>query len=358
MERSHGIINEAFEFEDDDTQIVPIDIKIDVGMVNLKTKLNLFEIENNHKHHDRELSQENVDKDQIYTKQTVHGEEIYVNLPENVVRDITNDFLADFTVNGFTYEDNLLQSNKQSYDVVFNNNVPVEENLYTDFNYFGMYHYESLDTNTDDVNKQEYAFSNADNESDNFKVLFDEMLNNTKIPFEKSCEELAPIGGLQHYHNILPENDVNETKQVLGIHNFVGNVDSRHNIDANAIDQTNEGRFELKLDAGDTKGVNACTNIGNPTLNKIGSNISEIMINDKTNSAAKNFNKTTVEKSIIFDDNYLKKRIGESVICSSNYDEIKYRFKGPVFRSFCEKKTKKNLKRRSLGGELKLVLSV
>lgn len=346
MERNIGMINKAFEFNDKDThngvQLLAIDIKKDQGVVNFKNNLNHCEEESMGQ--DKDFNKEDFNKDRIYIKQVVDGEEIYVNLPKDVVKNITNDFSAEFTANGFNYESNLQQSNKMSYDFAFNDIVSVEENLCKDFNYLKMY------ANTSYGNK-EHAIVNIDNELDSLKALFKKTncltsYCNTKDPFEKSCKELESVEGLHHYQNILPEHAVIETKQVPGIHNFVANVDSRHNIDANAFDPTNESCFELKLDASDIK---VYANIGNTD-----SAINEIMINKNTNNLPKICNKTTNDKSLISDDNSLNKHSD----CNRNCDEIKYRFKGAVFRSFCEKKKKKNWKRRSLGRELKLVLQV
>lgn len=353
MERNVGLINKAFEFDDKDTQNDAQLFATDAGVVNFQNKPNHCEEENMGQ--DSDFNKEGFNKDQIYINQVVDGEEIYVNLPKDVVNNIKNDFVADFTANGFNCERNLQQSNKMSYDFAVNNNVPVEENLCKDFNYLTMYGYESLDLNTSNGNK-ERAIVNIDNELDSLKALFKKTncltsFYNTKDPFEKSCKELESVEGLHHYQNILPEHDVIETKQVPGIHNFVANVDSRHNIDANAFDQTNESCFELKLE---TSAIKLYANIGNSALDDTNSAINEIMINKKTNNLPKNFSKTTNDKSLISDDNSLNKHSDYNRNC----DEIKYRFKGPVFRSFCEKKTKKDWKRRSLGRELKLVLRV
>lgn len=352
MERNLGICNEAFEFEEEVVQFVPIDRKTDAVIININNKLNHNEEDNKHRY------QEDVNKDQIYIKQVIDGEDIYVNLPKDIVKSIRTDDLTEevFTACGFSYnEDNLQQSNKQFYDDVHDDSyVSVDESIYKDFNYFSMYDYESVEINPGSRNK-ECAF--IGNELDNFTVRFNEELISTKVSFTKSYEELPSIDSLHHYHNILPEYDVNKTKQVPGTHNFVANVDSRHNIDVNVIDQTNEGCYEFKLDTGDSKVVTVYTDIGNLTFDETDS-VSEIMINDKTNSMAKSFNKTADEKSLISDDYSLKKYSDDSANCNGNYDEIKYRFKGPVFRSFCEKKKKKTWKRRSLGGELKLVLKV
>lgn len=356
MERNPGIVNEAFESEEDVIQFIPIDTKTDTVIINIKSKLNNNKDENNYTYQDRNSTKEDGNKDQIYIKQVVDGEDIYVNLPKDIVKNIPNDDLTKdvFTACGFTYdEDNLQQSNKQLYDVVFDDYVSVEENLYKDYNYCRTYDYETVEINSDHRNK-EHAYINVSNELESFKAILNDKLINNKVSFAKNYKDLTPIDRLHHYHNILPEYDVNNAKQVPGTHNFVTNVDGRQNIDVNAIDQTNEGCFEFKLDTGDTKVAHVYTDIDDLVFDGTDSVTCEIMINEKT----KDFNKTADEKSLISDDNSLKKHSDGSVNCNGSYDEIKYRFKGPVFRSFCEKKKKKNWKRRSLGGELKLVLKV
>lgn len=358
MDRSLGVVNEAFEFDEDVVQFIPIDTKTDAVIINIKNKVNHNDVDNNDKLLNSSTADDN--KDQIYIKQVVDGEDVYVNLPKDIVKNIKTDDLTEevFTACGFAYhEDDVQQSNKQFYDAVFDDYVSVEENHYKDFNYFRMYDYETVEIKPDSRNK-DFTFINVGNEADTLKAMLNEKLINTKVSFTKSYEELVSIDGLHHYHNILPEYDVNKTKQVPGTHNFVANVDNRHNIDVNAIDQTNEGCFEFKLDTGNTNVVNVYTDIGNFAFDETDSVGREIMINDKTNIMAKSVNRTADEKSLISDDNSLKKHSDDNVYCNSNYDEIKYRFKGPVFRSFCEKKKKKNWKRRSLGGELKLVLKV
>lgn len=351
MEKNLGIINDAFVFEDEVVQFIPIDTKTDAVIINIRNKHNDNEEENNHSYQDRNCSEEDVNKDQIYFKQVVDDEHIYENLPQDIVKNIETD---DLTEEIFCkYND--VNSNQHMYDVVFNDYVSVEENFYKDFNYFRMYDYESVEINPNSKNK-EYAIINVGDELDNFKAILNEKLVNTKVSYTKSYEELASADSLHHYHNILPEYDVSKTKQVPGTHNFIANSDSRHNIDVNAIYQTNEGCFEFKLDAGDAQVDHVYTDIETLALDETVAG--KIMINEKTNGTAKSFNKTADEKSLISDDNSLTKHSDDSVNCNGNYDEIKYRFKGPVFRSFCEKKKKKNWKRRSLGGELKLVLKV
>lgn len=346
--------NKAIKFEEQDKQFVSIDIKRDE--ISLKNKFIHNKEDNNHTYQNIIFSQEDASKDQIYIKQVIDGEDTYVNLPKDIVKVITTDDLADFTARGCDYnEDNLQQSNNQLYDIAFNDYVPVEENLYEDFNNFRMHDFESVKINTDRRNKK-YAFTNMANEFDSFKAIWSEKLNNSEVILVKSYDKLASIGDVHDYHNILPEYDVNTTKQEYGIHNFVANAYSRHNIDVNAIDKTNADYFEYKLDASDTKVFNVYRNIGNLAFDETDSVKSEIMMNEKSNGTVKSANKPADEKSLICDDNSLKKHSDENV--NSNYDEIKYRFKGPVFRSFCEKKRKKNWKRRSLGGELKLVVKV
>lgn len=357
MERNLGMVNEAINFQEQDEQFVTIDIKRDAGEISLKNKFNYNKDENDHTYQDRISSQEDVSKDQIYIKQVVDGEYTCVSLPKDIVKVISTDNLTDFTARGFNNdEDELQQSSNQLHDIVFNDYLPVEENLYEDFNYFRMHDFESVKINTDRRNK-EYTFTNMGNEFDSFKAIWTKKLNNCEVILGKSYDEFASIDDVHDYHNILPEHDVNTTKQVYGIHNFVANAYSRHNIDVNAIDKTNADYFEYKLDTSDTKVLNVYRNIENLAFDETDSVKSKIMINEKSNGAVKSANKPADEKSLICDDS-LKKHSDENINCNSNYDEIKYRSKGPVFRSFCEKKKKKNLKRRSLGGELKLILKV
>lgn len=354
MERNLGIINESIEFEEV-IQFVPIDTKTDAVIINIKNKQD--EEEKNHTNKNR--TNKGDSSEQIYIKQVVNGEDVYLSLPKDMNNITTDDLSKEvFTACGLTNNKSNKEqkhANEQKYDVVFNDYDCYDDNLYK--NCIKVYDHEAVRVDPDSRDK-EYVSINVGNELESFKAMLNEKLLNNRISLTNYYGELASIDNLHYYQNTLPENDVVKTKQVTGIDNFVANGNNGHNTNVKAIDQTNQDYSDFSLDVTDTELFKDYTGNDNLAFDESNSVAGDIMINDKTNCVAGSFNETADEKSLISDDISLKRHSNDSVNCNSDFDEIKYRFKGPVFRSFCEKKRKRNWKRRSLGGELKLMLKV
>lgn len=327
MARNIGVINEPLEF-DEVTQYVPIDTYTDAFIINIKNK------------HDEDKNPTNNNgpslkpkTDQIYVAQVIDGKNVYINLAKG--HNTTQGLSAEvFTSCGFNNKDQMQADANDTSNVNLND----YEN-YEDFNCIKVYDYEPKgkpETRDKDVS------INVGNEFEGLKAMLDEKLFTNRSSLTKSYGEMGSAVGLRAKHNIVHENG-NKTKGLPANHNFVGSVDSTHNIDEDAIDQTNQGSCN------DVNEIKVLSNgIGDYIFNEINTD----MINEKMITLG-NFNETADEKSLISDDI----SFNNTNNCNG-FDEIKYRFKGPVFRSFCEKKKKRNWKSRSFGGELKLVLQV